>query len=63
MLEVHVCWSKEQWGPDVSSSLTMDELRQLVAGVKFVQTMRNSSITKDELAKELEPVRRVFRGA
>lgn len=62
MVEVHVCWSKQQWGPDVSSSLTIDELKQLVDGVRFVEKMRSSTITKDQLAAELEPVRRVFRG-
>lgn len=61
MLEVHACWSKQQWGPDVSSSLTIDELAELVRGVRFVEKMRSSSITKDELARELESVRRVFR--
>ena len=63
MLELHCCWSRQQWGPDVSSSLTIDELKQLVDGVRFVERMRASTITKDQLAAELEPVRRVFRGA
>lgn len=63
MLEIHVAWHRASWGADVSSSLTVDELKQLVEGVRFVEQMRNSSVSKDELAKELEPVRRAFRGA
>lgn len=63
MLEVHCCFSKMQWGPDVSSSLTIEQLKQLVEGVRFVTRMIHSHVTKDELAAQLEPVRRVFRGA
>lgn len=62
MLEVHVTFSKKAFGPDVSSSLTIEELEQLVSGVRFVERMRASTVTKDDLAKSLEPVRRVFRG-
>lgn len=29
-IEVHVCWSKEQGGPDVESAVTMEELQLIV---------------------------------
>ena len=62
ILEVHVCWSKEQYGADVSSSLTIEELRQLVRGVRFVETMRKNPVDKDALAAtaEIQEMRRVF---
>ena len=63
MAEVHVCFSRQQWGPDVSSSITIDELRQLVQGVRFIERMRASTITKDELAAQLADTRRIFGGA
>lgn len=31
VIEVHVCWSKEQGGPDVSSAITVEQLPVLVA--------------------------------
>jgi len=47
MVEVHICWDKRQFGADVSSSLTIDELAQLVKGVKFATEMRKYPINKD----------------
>ncbi len=60
MLEVHVTWSKECFGPDVSSSLTIDELRQLVQGVRFVEKMRANPVDKDAMAEKLKPMREIF---
>lgn len=62
MLEVHCCWSKQQWGPDVTASLTIDELAQLVQGVRFVEKMRANPVDKDALAAspEIREMRRVF---
>ena len=37
MLEVHVTFSRRAFGPDVSSSLTIEELRELVRAVRFVE--------------------------
>jgi N,N'-diacetyllegionaminate synthase len=59
VLEVHVCWSKEQGGFDTAASLDMGQLRQLVEGVRFIeQAMRPTD--KDELAAQLADVRGVF---
>ncbi len=60
MLEVHVTWSKECFGPDVSSSLKIDELRQLVQGVRFVEKMRANPVDKDAMAEKLKPMREIF---
>jgi N,N'-diacetyllegionaminate synthase len=37
-LEVHVTLSRASFGPDVTSSLTFEELAELVRGVRFVGT-------------------------
>ena len=47
MIEVHVVFSKECFGPDVSSSLTMPELKQLVEGTSMIQTSLNEGEDKD----------------
>lgn len=37
IIEVHVTMSRHAYGPDTASSLTIEELRQLVKGVRFVE--------------------------
>jgi N,N'-diacetyllegionaminate synthase len=59
-LEVHVTLSREMFGPDVRSSVTTAELRQLVDGIRFIERMKLSPISKDEMAAELAPVRSMF---
>jgi N-acetylneuraminate synthase len=60
VLEVHVTLSREMFGPDVPASLTTAELRQLVEGVRFIERMRAHPVDKDLLAREAEPLRRMF---
>ncbi len=60
MTEVHVCWSRECFGPDVPASITIDELRQLVQGVRFVEKMRANPVDKDKMASELSEMRGIF---
>jgi len=60
LLEVHVVLCREMSGPDEAASLTIEELRRLVEGVRFVETMSKSPVDKDALAEELQPLREVF---
>ena len=60
LLEVHVVFSRECFGPDTPASLTTSELRQLVRGVRFVKTALAHPVDKDTAAKELSELRRVF---
>ena len=60
MLEVHVCFSKQEFGPDVSSSITIDELRQLVEGVRWIERIITNPVDKDEMAQEMQPMRDLF---
>jgi N-acetylneuraminate synthase len=60
LLEVHVAFSRECFGPDVPASVTTAELRQLVAGVRFIETALAHPVEKEALAEELEPLRRAF---
>jgi N,N'-diacetyllegionaminate synthase len=59
-LEVHVTLSREMFGPDVKSSVTTTELRQLVDGIRFIERMKLNPVSKDEMAAELAPVRSMF---
>ena len=60
MLEVHVALSREMFGPDVIASVTTTELRQLVDGVRFIETMRANPLDKNESARETAPLRKLF---
>jgi N,N'-diacetyllegionaminate synthase len=59
-VEVHVTMSREMFGPDVPASVTTGELRELVRGVRFIETMKSHPVDKDSMAAELKPVRALF---
>jgi N-acetylneuraminate synthase len=60
VLEIHVAFSREMFGPDVMASITTSELRQLVDGVRFIEAMRAGEVDKDRMASELSPLRALF---
>jgi N,N'-diacetyllegionaminate synthase len=60
VLEVHVALSREMFGPDVSASVTTDELRQLVDGTRAIERMLRHPVDKDALASASAPVRALF---
>ena len=60
VLETHVTFSRDMFGPDVSSSVTVAELRQLVDGIRFIERMNASPVDKTATAKALAPLRATF---
>jgi N-acetylneuraminate synthase len=60
ILEVHITMSRGMFGPDVPASVTIEELRQLVDGVRFVERMRAHPIDKDVVASDMAPLRAIF---
>jgi len=60
ILEIHVALSRDMFGPDVPSSVTPAELRQLVDGIRFIEAMRSSAQDKDATAAELSTLRALF---
>lgn len=60
LIEVHVVFSRECFGPDVSSSLTVDELARLVEGSRFIHRAMSHRIDKDENAEQLHHMRSLF---
>jgi N,N'-diacetyllegionaminate synthase len=60
MLEVHVTFSREMFGPDVPASVTTVELRQLVKGIRFIEKMMSCPVDKEEMARDMEPLRKMF---
>jgi N-acetylneuraminate synthase len=60
MLEVHVTFSREAFGPDVPASITFDELRLLRDGTSFIATALANPLDKESVAAEMEPMRALF---
>ncbi|MDC1425203.1 N-acetylneuraminate synthase family protein [Oceanospirillaceae bacterium] len=60
LLEVHVTFSDDMFGPDVSSSLNFSEFSQLIEGVRFIEKMMSHPVNKDAIAVEMEPLRQLF---
>lgn len=60
LVEVHVVFDRRCFGPDTSSSLTLDELASLVEGARFAFTARAYPVDKDALAAELQPMKLLF---
>lgn len=59
VVEVHVTFDRRMFGPDAAASLTIDELAQLVAGIRFVERAWSGDAGKS-LTPELERLRETF---
>jgi len=60
MLEVHITLSRRAFGPDVPASVTVEELAELVRGVRFVERALAHPVDKEAAARELDDVRKLF---
>jgi N-acetylneuraminate synthase len=60
VIEVHVTFSRETFGPDVVASITTGELKQLVEGVHFIERALTVHVNKGQLADDLVPMRALF---
>ena len=60
LLETHVVFSRECFGPDVPASLTTGELKQLVDGVRFIEQAVRHPVDKQAEAAQLAELRSVF---
>lgn len=60
VLEVHVTLSRDAFGPDVGASLTPIELKQLVDGVRFIETINANPLDKERVGVDMASLRNVF---
>ena len=60
VVEVHVAFSRQQFGPDISSSLNFEELGILAEFNRALEEMRAEPVNKDSVATELETMRGLF---
>lgn len=60
LLEVHVVFSRECFGPDTAASLTTAELAELVRGVRFIETALAHPRDREDAALETAELRLIF---
>lgn len=60
LIEVHVTFSRDCFGPDVPASITTSELTSLVEGVRFIEQALAHPVDKGAMAEELSEMRQVF---
>lgn len=59
-IEVHAVFSRECFGPDVISSVTTSELKQIVEGVRYIERSISNPIDKEILSDELSDIKKLF---
>ena len=60
LVEIHVVMHRKAFGPDTSTSLTLEELAQLVEGSRFIGTALDNPTDKDALARDFSKMRTTF---
>jgi N,N'-diacetyllegionaminate synthase len=60
LIEVHLTLSRDMFGPDVVASVTPQELKQLVDGVRFIERMKQSPVSKEAIDPRTAPMREIF---
>jgi len=60
ILEIHVTFSKDMFGPDVSSSITISELKTLVEGVRYIESMISNPLDKEDIFQDMYEMRNIF---
>lgn len=60
-LEVHVTLSPYMFGPDVSSSIRIEQLADLANGLRFLGRAFAHPVDKKSIAEEMAPLRSIFQ--
>ena len=60
VLEVHMTLSREMFGPDVVASITTDELKTLVDGIRYIETVLEHPVDKSVADPDAAPLREIF---
>lgn len=59
LVEVHAVFNKRQFGPDSSSSLTIESLTEMVRGIRKIDAMKSNKVAKDDEEK-FEKLKQMF---
>ena len=61
IIETHITFSRECFGPDVLASLTPEETAHLVEGARFIEQALSNPVEKDNADDEMAQMRQMFR--
>lgn len=60
LIETHITFHKQIFGPDSSSSLDFDQLQQLLEGVRYIDKLTSNPTDKDMLSEEFSGLKTLF---
>lgn len=60
IIEVHVCLSKYDFGPDVPASLTQEKFAEMIRGIRYISRMKKNPVDKDAVSSELSRNSQIF---
>jgi N,N'-diacetyllegionaminate synthase len=60
LIEVHTVFSKRCFGPDTLSSLTIEELEEMVNGIRFIEKGLSSIVNKNEASIKRSDTKQLF---
>ena len=60
VIEIHATFDRRMFGPDIKSSLTLDEIQNIVNFAKDIHTMSTNPVKKDKIADELSEQKKLF---
>ncbi len=60
MVEAHIVFSRDCFGPDTPASVTIDEMTTMVHGIRFVSEALANPVDKEAMATELADLKRIF---
>ncbi|HET7410348.1 MAG TPA: N-acetylneuraminate synthase family protein [Paracoccaceae bacterium] len=60
VIEVHLTLTRRAFGPDVIASLTVEEMAELVRGVRYAEAMRRNPVAKDSIGEGAREMRAIF---
>ena len=60
IVETHISMSKWMFGPDVSSSLTVEDFSNMVRGIRATTTMRCSEVDKNSISSSKKQLKSIF---
>lgn len=61
IIEFHACFTRQCFGPDVSSSLEISEIKDFVKGARLLESILKHKTDKDKVATELINMGSIFR--
>ena len=60
LLEIHITLSRDMFGPDVIASITAEELKLLVDGIRYIEVITRNPVDKSALDPKAATLRKIF---